>query len=357
MRKVLVFILFFSLFFGYGWAQETNQNQALFKDNPSPFGVLEFLPWNHHWNNYKYPNQKSLKRVIDLMKEANVAWVRMDFLWQDIEPEKGEINFDKYDYIVNLLLENNIQILGVLSYSVSWAGKVWNSPPREDETFVNYVAKVIEHYKDKVKYWEIWNEPDEQLYWNQQDGMARYTQLLKKVYTKAKEMDPNCKILNGGLSRTINISLKKIYKNGGKGCFDILAIHPFVNPLDEADVTRIKGIYKSCKKIMNDNGEDKKIWFTELGAPGVYTPEDTNMWWSGYSPNEKQQADWVKRIYTQIIKELPDCEKIFWAFFRDCKNHWYNGVDFFGLIRWDYSKKAGFKAFKEAAQNWQKSQN
>jgi hypothetical protein len=25
------------------------------KNNDSPFGVLEFLHWNHVWNNYKYP--------------------------------------------------------------------------------------------------------------------------------------------------------------------------------------------------------------------------------------------------------------------------------------------------------------
>jgi len=322
------------------------------KFDDSPFGVLEFLPWNHNWNNYKYPDQGSLKKAVTLMKEAGVGWVRMDFLWEDIEPEKGKLNFEKYDYIVDLLTQNNIGILGLLSYSASWAGPTWNAPPYEDESFVRYVSNVMERYKDKVKYWEIWNEPDDEQYWTPQDGMMRYTRLLKKVYLKAKQIYPDCKILNGGLSKAITLSLKKIYQNGGKGYFDVLAIHPFANPLNEVDVDRVKGLYNGCKKIMQDNEDDKKVWFTELGAPGVLSLSQSNSWWLGMSPTEEQQAAWVKRIYTEILPELPDCGKIFWAFFRDCKNHWNNGIDYLGLIRWDFSKKPAFNVYKESVREW-----
>ncbi|MCM8774509.1 MAG: endo-1,4-beta-xylanase [Candidatus Omnitrophica bacterium] len=280
----------------------------------------------------------------------------MDFLWEDIEQEKGKFNFEKYDYIVNLLTRNNIHILGLLSYSVFWAGANWNCPPDDDEYFINYVSKVIMRYKDRVKYWEIWNEPDHEQYWAPQDGMVRYTLLLKKVYIKAKQIDPDCKILNGGLAKTIPLSLKKIYQNGGKGYFDILAIHPFVNPLYESDVSRVKGLYNACKKIMQENGDDKNIWFTEIGAPGAKAFSPSNTWWLGDSLNEEQQAAWVRRLYTEVLSQLSDC-KIFWAFFRDCKNYWNNGVDYFGLVRGDFSKKPAFEAYKEAVAEWNKSSN
>ncbi|MCX5698722.1 MAG: beta-galactosidase [Candidatus Omnitrophica bacterium] len=325
------------------------------KSNNSPFGVLEFLHWNHNWNNYKYPDQGSLRKAVALMKEAGVGWVRMDFLWEDIEPEKGKLNFEKYDYLVDLLTQNNIGILGLLSYSASWAGPAWNSPPYEDESFVSYASNVIGRYKDKVKYWEIWNEPDDEQYWKPQDGMARYTNLLKKVYLEAKQVSPDCKILNGGLSKAITLSLKMLYQNGAKGYFDILAIHPFVNPLNEVDVVRVKGLYNGCKKIMQDNGDDQKVWFTELGAPGVPSPSASNSWWLGMSPTEAQQAAWVKRIYTEILPELPDCQKVFWAFFRDCNNYWNNGIDYFGLVKWNFSKKPAFNAYKESAREWVES--
>jgi hypothetical protein len=206
-----------------------------------------------------------------------------------------------------------------------------------------------------VKYWEIWNEPDDELYWQPQDEMLRYTSLLQEVYVQAKRIDPACKILNGGLSKSITLSLKRIYKNGGGGYFDILAIHPFVNPLNDIDVARIGGLYKGCKKIMQENNDDKKIWLTELGSPGVRHPDNANSWWMGLSPTEEQQAEWVEKIYTKILPQLPDCEVIFWAFFRDCKSHWNNGIDYFGLLRWDYSRKPAFLSYKKCYENWKKS--
>src|SRR4030042_3923370 len=220
MKRILLFIFLLSFLSltSKTIAQDLLQDEMT--GESSPFGVLEFLPWDHSWNNYKYPDENSLKKAVALMQQANIKWVRMDFLWEDIEPEKGSRNFKKYDYIVDLLAKNNINILGLLSYSVSWAGPAWNSPAYDDKSFVNYVSYVISRYKDRVKYWEIWNEPDDEQYWTPQDGMVRYTQLLKEVYIKAKEIDPDCKVLNGGLSKAITLSLKKIYKNGGREYFD-----------------------------------------------------------------------------------------------------------------------------------------
>jgi hypothetical protein len=316
-----------------------------------PFGVLEFLSWNHPWNNYKY-DKKGLDKIVGLLKEAGVTCVRFDFLWQDMEPSQGAYDFDKYDYLVELLTVNQIRILGVLSYSASWAGKAWNYPPYDNVTFVNYVAKVVGRYKDKVKYWEIWNEPDSSTYWVPRDEMKRYTQLLKESYVAAKKEDPSCKIVLGGMTSTGYYALKNIYRNGGKDYFDVFNIHPFANPLGKGPIRLVKGIYTQVRKEMVKNGDGhKKIWFTEIGAPGVKRRNKLNGWWEGLSPTEKQQARWVKKIYSELIS-LEDVEKIFWAFFRDNKEHFKSGVDYFGIVRWDYSKKPAFNAYRECSRKW-----
>lgn len=322
-------------------------------DGREPFGALAFLSWNHPWNNYMY-SDRDLERAVKLIKETGITFVRVDFMWADIEPKQGHFEFGRYDRIVDLLTENGIGILGLLCYTVQWAGPVWNGPPDDNKTFVNYASKVIDRYKGKVKYWEVWNEPDDEQYWIPQDRMVRYTSLLKDVYSEAKRVDPSCKILTGGLSKTITVSLRRIYKNGGGQSFDILAIHPYVNPLNEVSVGLVRGIYRGCKTTMKDNGDDKRIWFTEIGCPGVKTQTKANAWWFGTSPTEEEQAVWVKRFYTKILPGLPDCEKAFWAIFRDTKDHFRNGIDYFGLIRWDFSKKPAFTAYKSAADWWSK---
>ena len=80
----------------------------------SPFGVLEFLHWDFQWANYKYADEEDLKKSLALMKEAGVSWVRMDFLWQDIEPKDEEFVFEKYDRIVELAYQNGKTYLAFL---------------------------------------------------------------------------------------------------------------------------------------------------------------------------------------------------------------------------------------------------
>jgi hypothetical protein len=310
--------------------------------------MLEFLSWDHDWNAYKY-DRAGLRKIVALLKEAGVGMVRFDFLWQDIESAPDKFDFKKYDFIVDLLTENQIRILGVVSYCVSWAGQDWNYPPYDDETFVRYATTVIGRYKDKVKYWEVWNEPDSKIYWIPQDDMRRYTALLKKVYVAAKKVDPSCKIVLGGMTNDGYYAIKNVYRQGGKDYFDVANIHPFANPLRPDAISQVMAIYRNVRKEMDKNGDgDKKVWFTEIGAPGVKKPGQDNSWWEGRSPTEEEQAQWVGEVYGQLTR-LEDVEKIFWAFFRDNLDHFENGVDFFGLVRWDYTRKPGFSIYKKYA--------
>jgi len=322
----------------------------------NPFGVLEFLHWNHSWNNFKYPSKKELKKVVALMKKAGVGWVRQDFLWEEIEPAAGNFEFNKYDAIVDILTQNNINILGVLEYSADWAKSCpeWNCPPNSNAAYVNYVSRVITRYKDKIKYWEIWNEPDSSTYWSSQDGLKSYCELLKEAYIAAKKIDPDCKILNGGLANGIG-SINRLYENKAKDYFDIMNIHYFNNPLYANAVSSVEVYPRLAYKTMSRNGDGhKKIWITEIGCPGVAKDKSVSNWFMGNNPDEAQQAEWAKNIYTALLKDK-NVEKIFWAFFRDSNGHWNNGIDYFGLVRWDFSLKPSFKAYRECFINWKKS--
>jgi hypothetical protein len=214
---------------------------------------------------------------------------------------------------------------------------------------------VVDHFKEKVKYWEIWNEPDEPEYWMPQDDMRTYTELLKKVYPALKRRDPTCKVLMGGVSNMINISLNRIYRNGGKEYFDIVNIHPFANPDScPTGIETVCGIYKGVRSIMEKYGDsDKKIWFTEIGCPGVARPDRRLGWWHGIGCDETKQAKWVRQVYTDCIR-WEGVEKVFWAFFRDTDEFFKSAVDYFGLVRKDFSKKPSYYAYKECALRWKK---
>jgi len=320
-----------------------------------PFGVLEFLSWRHPWNEYKY-REEQLERVLKLIKESGAAFIRVDFIWEDIEPQKGKYIFDKYDKIVSLCAKENLRLLAILDYSASWAAARWNSPPNNLQDYAEFCKVVVNRYKDKIKYWEIWNEPDSQIYWIPQDDMATYTKLLEISYKAIKQVDPSSKVVLGGVTEAGYYAIKRIYENGGKNYFDIINIHPFVDPLSEQGFQRIFIIYDKLERLMVQfKDSNKKIWFTEIGCPGVGKNIKSKGWWKGKSPDEKKQAEFLFKIYTQLIK-LPNLEKIFWAFFRDNKDHFKNDIDYFGLIRWDFSKKKSFYAYKKSFIKWLNSQ-
>lgn len=317
------------------------------RDNPSPYGVLAFLDWNHDWNNFQYDSMEKVERDIQLMKKAKVGFVRQAFPWNIIEPQEGQFEFERYDDIVALMKKNKIAVLGTLSYTAEWTGRAWNDAPDPD-LFVGYVKATVSRYKDSIKYWEIWNEPDQPTYWKNQDRMVGYTRLLKKIYPVIKEIDPTAVVVLGSVNTPF--PLKQMYRNGAQGHFDVVNVHPFVNPLFPHPLERLKGIYTGVRQSMVQYGDkNKPIWFTEVGCPGVAHPEHEKGWWEGVPPSEEQQAKWVTSIYEEPLR-WPGVQKIFWAFFRDT-NSFGDGVDYFGLVRQDYSLKPAYDAFRRAARS------
>jgi hypothetical protein len=312
------------------------------RDSANPYGVLSFLGWNHDWNYHHYSGRR-LETAVALLRESGVGFVRMDFLWDDIEPAPGKFVFEKYDRIVGLLEKSDIKVLGLLSYNAVWAAEYWNSAPDEDR-FVRYARAVVRRYKDRVRYWEIWNEPDDAQFWREQDSMKRYARLLRAVYAALKEEDPTCVVLMGGLSQTIPQSLANLYRNGAGDSFDVVNIHPFVDP-KRADAPQfLRGILKGVRKVMEQYGDGRKdIWITEIGCPGVEGGESG--WWLGSAPTEAEQAAWVRSVYAEAFS-MPGVKKVFWAFFQDTPNYFRSAVDHFGLIRKDFSKKPAFETYK-----------
>ena len=71
-------------------------------------------------------------------------------------------------------------------------------------------------------------------------------------------------------------------------------------------------------------------------------------WWLGRNPSEIVQAEWVKIVYRNALK-WPNVQKVFWAFFRDT-DHFKDGVDYFCLVRRDFSLKPAYACFKDLAQ-------
>ncbi|MBQ9358305.1 MAG: hypothetical protein IJT95_02040 [Abditibacteriota bacterium] len=107
---------------------------------------------------YLYRRQGEwIAKTAQLAGDIGVKWTREEFNWGAIEQEKGVLNYAHYDQLVEEALKNGISIYGLLAY--------WNHNYPQDtdegrEAYYNFVRETVLRYKDRIKHWEIWNEPN-----------------------------------------------------------------------------------------------------------------------------------------------------------------------------------------------------
>ena len=319
------------------------------RDSASPYGVLDFPQWDHDWNGYFYNSPEKLERAATLMEKAGVRWLRMDFLWADLEPEQGKFEFDRYDRLIDTFQKHQIHILGILEYNPVWRNVAWNSAP-DEKAYVNFAVNVVHHFKDRIKYWEVWNEPDQKTYWEPQDDLKAYSNLLRATYPAVKKEDPTAVVLAGAASDYIATALRSLYRQAGRNSFDIVNIHPFIDhPAASNAAASLEKIHHDVRTVMEEFGDgEKDIWFTEIGSPGVVAGHEAGNWWGGDPPDEEQQAKWLEIVYGNALK-WKGVKKVFWAFFRDTDHFFGNAVDTFGMVHVDFSPKPAYFTYQRVA--------
>ena len=115
-----------------------------FSNSLSPFGINVHLVENE---------------VLDKVAEAGIGWIRIDVNWNHIEPERGQLYFDQVDRVVDFARDNSLSVLAIISYTPSWAngGKGLNHPADDVADWEGFVTTTVTRYRDRVKYWNIWN--------------------------------------------------------------------------------------------------------------------------------------------------------------------------------------------------------
>lgn len=170
--------------------------------------------------------------------------LRVDFTWQKIQPSPDRWNFSTYDRLVETFGKNGIEFQCILGFAANWAIPADYIPKNPDpkfahrgqrpdsDAFAAYARAVAKRYRNRIRYFEIWNEPDLISFAN--FSSSEYMVLLKKAGNAVKQEVPDAKIMNGGIASVYsNRDVKPYYNNGvldllladnGKH-FDLFAYH------------------------------------------------------------------------------------------------------------------------------------
>ena len=208
------------------------------------------------------------------------------------------------------------------------------APPTNLEDYGDYVAAVASRYKDRIQYYQIWNEPNNYPEWGEQPvDPEAFTKLLCLAYHRIKEVDPNARVLAPALSPTISLDpgpgpltglndfiyLQRMYDAGAGQCFDIMSAQAyglFSGPTDKR--LRPRGVNFSrpmyIRDIMVKNGDaHKPIWISEMNWNAV--PDSVADKRFGQVSLETQ-AEYLPMAYDRIRREWPWVGVAFTWFFK-----------------------------------------
>ena len=294
----------------------------------APFGLNTHLAT-------RYPDPSSMSIPADVVKNAGIGWAREDIQWFRVQPKPGMFDWTFTDAAFRELIKRDIQIVGVLGYPPGWAtpysGDLASQPSfyaPDTKLFDAYVQAVVKRYGRYVKYWEIWNEPDNPLFWQPAPDPSAYATLLKATAVTIRSIDPSAQILLGGINPFDTRFLEQIALDGAWDSFDILAIHPYVDPI-RPEAAGIGAAADSVRTLAARFGQ-KPLWVTEIGWASGRSDHD-----SVGLGDEQQQADYLVRA--MVLLWRAGIERIFWYTLKDDPGNPY-GLVAYGDGRADFSR-------------------
>jgi hypothetical protein len=278
-------------------------------------------------------------RVVEMAAAAGFHWLRQEFPWEDIEIHgKGDFEdrrhepyrsaWDKYDEIVGLAEQHGLELIVRLSNPPAWSRAQGDdvgtyAPPDDAQDFADFVTAVVSRYRGRVRYYQLWNEPNIYPEWgNYPISPEDYTRLLAVGAQAARAVDPEVVILAGALAATINLQpaapppdnslsdllfLQRMYDAGAAPSFDIMAVQGYglwSGPTDRRLHPRVLNIshHLYVRDLMVRNGDGHKpIWISEMNwnaAPEGVEPRYGRV-------TLEQQARYLPLAYARVLAEWP----------------------------------------------------
>ena len=328
-------------------------------------------------------NAGLLRREMQVMAESGVTTARAPFSWNHAQPVRRledlpagwrsgfrsvdgrPTTFASTDRLVAAAAREHIDFLPVVVGTPSWAARHpgrHNSPPANGRTYAAFLRALIGRYgpsgsfwnehpdipKLPLRAWQLWNEPDHLRYWSDQPYARDYVRLARVARRAIKDADPGARVVMAGFADHLWDSIAEVYRAGGKGVFDIVAIHPYT--FEPHDVLR--GV-RYARAALRRAGDGKRpLWLTEVTWSSGRTPGVPR---SPFETTPTDQAARLARVYPLLLRNRDELgvQRIYWESWLSTDRNRDNPFNYSGLraLRPDgtVQEKPAFEAFRRVA--------
>jgi hypothetical protein len=289
-------------------------------------------------------NLKSIG-ITSIRAGANWTWVQgtgpATYDWAQLDQE--------IDSIRAAGMTVDLVIIGCPPWAAAAGASGPYPQPASPAAFATFAATVAARYAPQgVNDFEIWNEPNNAIFWQPTPNPVAYTADLRAAYASIKAVDSSAFVITGGLAPEAddgtNINavtfLNDMYAAGAKGSFDALGYHPYSYPAlpntyePWSGWSEMSQTPSSIESVLSAHGDSSKhLWLTEVGAP-TSGPNGVGMTAQAEELTQAiadaKASSWIGALYIYT--------------YEDSGGDPTTNEDWFGLLNADGSPKPAFAA-------------
>ncbi len=294
------------------------------------------------------------------LKELGVRRARIQSGWAKTEREKGVYDFAWLDKIVD-----GIVAAGVEPWiSLSYGNPLYAAPEEGEQAYTGqkmfplrsevgaeawrkYVVAIVRRYRDHVRVWEIWNEPDVSAFLAVPKGSswaAEYARLVRFTAPIVRTEQPDariavCTAAGPGMGGARAAAL---FAQGIGDCTDIYSFHAYEAVPEQFSPAARSAFYAAIRRY----APKIEFWRGEAGISSVAAGKGALMW---LPLSEEMQARWMSR---HLVRDLADPDLSFTSWFHLASFRHFSGkcTYHYGVVReGDFSPKPSFHVLRRIA--------
>jgi hypothetical protein len=295
------------------------------------------------------------------------GWTRWPLYWDIVEGNLGQYDWSGYDQLVSGDLRHGLDINAILLGSPGFhrdGGRIEgldapafsdgtdvmgeSKTPNPNNPWALFVYQAVQRYKpggllaqqngwppdQGIRVWEAWNEPDFPFFWS--GSPEEYARLLKVTYLIVHQVDPEARVMFGGLAysnpdsndwlgKVLDVIAADPAREANNWYMDMVAVHNYTY------ARRSYLIVRRAKQNLERYGLDRPIWLNESG---VHVWDDyPGPTWTADEPashilraTEEQAAAFV--VQSTVYAWAAGAEVVFYhQLYDDCGNQ-AAGTDF-----------------------------
>jgi polysaccharide biosynthesis protein PslG len=165
---------------------------------------------------------------IEMIAAAGFQWVRMDFVWAVTEKRRGVYDFSEYDRLMTALERHGLRALFILDYGnplYTHEKSVRTEEARQ--AFARWAVAAAQHFGGRGVLWEVFNEPNVELFWPPRPNVDEYIALALAVGRSFRAHVPNEKLIGPATNGIDFPFLESCFKAGLLEYWSAVSVHPY----------------------------------------------------------------------------------------------------------------------------------